>query len=104
MMGRAMLCYACQELLQVGEIHTMGSGGPCWACWERGPCAGPLTAEQLTKLRRVHVVTRRNRHTVRVGNQWDRIIVTVKLFEDELNILRTRLAPGGKLELREGAR
>lgn len=81
----------------------MGSGGPCWACGERKPCIGPLTPQQLNALGRVHVVTSWNRHAVRVGHCWDRIIVTAQLPEDELGILQTRLAPGGMLEFTEGA-
>jgi hypothetical protein len=51
-----------------------------------------------------HVVTKANRHQARVGRQWDRIVVGVGLTEEELGILRTRLAPGGKLEFAQGVR
>lgn len=93
-----MMCADCQKLLQVGEMFTIGSNGPCWACWEPKPCGGPLTSEQRAQLGAVHVVTKWNRRGARSGHGFDRIIVTVPMPEEELEHLKCRLLPGGKLE------
>lgn len=48
-------------------------------------------------MKRYHHVTQANRGMVRVGSQWDYILVEVSLTPTELNILLTRLSPNGKM-------